>query len=274
MSTPAEFVRSAISSQPSVGIVLGSGLGAFAGLLHHTVRIPYRDIPDFPISTAMGHASELVIGTLGANGTGTIEVAVLSGRFHLYEGYTSKQSASGIRLLHDLGVKKVILTCAAGGLNVDFAEGALVLISDHINLQGANPLVGENDEKLGPRFPDMTEAYSRSMRQVARQTASELGIVLPEGVYASVLGPSYETPAEIRFLKTIGADLVGMSIVSETIAANYLGMAVLGIACVTNLAAGIAPGKLVHTEVLAITKRISGTFVKLLASLIPRLSQL
>jgi purine-nucleoside phosphorylase len=157
---------------------------------------------------------------------------------------------------------------------VDFAEGALVLISDHINLQGANPLVGENDEKLGPRFPDMTEAYSRSMRQVARQTASELGIVLPEGVYASVLGPSYETPAEIRFLKTIGADLVGMSIVSETIAANYLGMAVLGIACVTNLAAGIAPGKLVHTEVLAITKRISGTFVKLLASLIPRLSQL
>jgi purine-nucleoside phosphorylase len=273
MSTPGEFVRSATSSRPSVGVVLGSGLGAFTSLLHHTIRIPYSEIPDFPVSTALGHASELVIGTLGESGTDTTEVSVLSGRFHLYEGYTSREAASGIRLLHDLGVRKVILTCAAGGLNVDFAEGALVLISDHINLQGANPLIGENDENLGPRFPDMTEAYSRSLRQIARQTAHELGVVLHEGVYASVLGPSYETPAEIRFLKTIGADLVGMSIVSENIAANHLGMEVLGIACVTNLAAGIAPGKLVHTEVLAIAEQISGTFLKLLGSLVPRLSR-
>jgi purine-nucleoside phosphorylase len=272
MQTPAEFVRGATPIQPSVGVVLGSGLGAFAGLLDHAVRIPYRDIPGFPVSTALGHASELVIGTLGANGKGATDVAVLSGRFHLYEGYTSSQAASGVRLLHDIGVKTVVLTCAAGGLNVDFAEGALVVISDHINLQGSNPLVGENDEKLGPRFPDLTEAYSKRLRRVALETAGELGIVLQEGVYASMLGPSYETPAEIRFLKAIGADLVGMSIVAESIAANHLGMEVLGIACVTNLAAGIAPGKLVHTEVLAITKQISGTFLKFLASLVPRLS--
>jgi purine-nucleoside phosphorylase len=272
MLTPAEFVRSVTSSKPSIGIVLGSGLGAFTRLLHDIVRIPYRDIPDFPVSTALGHASELVIGTLGETGKETTEVAVLSGRFHLYEGYTSREAASGIRLLHDLGVRKVILTCAAGGLNVAFAEGALVLISDHINMQGANPLVGENDEKLGPRFPDMTEAYSQKMRRVAHQAAKELGIVLHEGVYASVLGPSYETPAEIRFLKTIGADLVGMSIVAENITANHLGMEVLGLACITNLAAGIAPGKLVHTKVLAIANQISGTFLKLLTGLIPRLS--
>ncbi len=260
--------------RPSIGVVLGSGLGAFAGLLQHAVRIPYRDVPGLPVSTAMGHAGELVLGTLGANGRGTADVAALSGRFHLYEGYTARQVASGMLLFHELGIRTVVLTCAAGGLNLDFAEGALVLISDHINLQGANPLTGPNDEQLGPRFPDMTEAYSIGLRITARETASELGIELREGVYAAMLGPSYETPAEIRFLKAIGADLVGMSTVPEAIAANHMGMEVLGIACVTNLAAGLGPRKLVHGEVLDITQRVSGTFLKFLSALIPKLENL
>src|SRR5581483_5250198 len=218
-----------------------------------------------------GHAGELVLGTLGANGHAAA-VAALSGRFHLYEGYTAAQVVSGIRLFHALGIKTVVLTCAAGGLNLEFAQGALVVISDHINLQGANPLVGPLDAHLGPRFPDMTHAYSPALRQIAAETAAELGIPLPEGVYAGLLGPSYETPAEIRFLKIVGADLVGMSTVAETIAANQLGMDVLGLACVTNLAAGLAPGKLVHSEVLEVARKVSGTFLKLLSALLPKLA--
>jgi purine-nucleoside phosphorylase len=196
----------------------------------------------------------------------------LSGRIHLYEGYSAQQVASGIRLLHALGVQTVLLTCAAGGMNLEYGEGALVLLSDHINLQGANPLVGANDDRLGPRFPDMTEAYSPGLRELAKQTANVLAITLHEGVYAAVLGPSYETPAEIRFLKHIGADLVGMSTVAETIAANHLGMRVIGIACVTNLAAGLGPGKLIHDDVLAIAQRVSGTFLKLVSALVPKLA--
>ena len=249
---------------------MGSGLGRFADSLKHSFRIPYSDIPGFPVSTAIGHAGELVIGTLDIDHTNPA-IAVLSGRFHLYEGYSARQVVSGIRLLHDLGVSTVVLTCAAGGLNVQFAEGALVLIADHINLQGANPLVGSNDDTLGPRFPDMTEAYSQNFRSLAKATAEELGITLHEGVYAAMLGPSYETPAEIRFLKTIGADLVGMSTVLETVEANHLGLKVLGIACVTNLAAGLGPGKLIHEEVLQITQRVSGTFLRLLSALLRKL---
>ncbi len=264
------IVRGSSKLTPAIGIVLGSGLGSFADFLQNPARIPYRDLPGFPVSTAIGHASELVIGTVGESAT---EAAVLSGRFHLYEGYTARQVVSGVRLFHALGIKKIILTCAAGGLNPVFAKGALVAISDHINLQGANPLVGENDEQLGPRFPDMTEAYSKRLRGAAIETARELGIELPEGVYAAMLGPSYETPAEIRFLKTIGADLVGMSTVCESIAANHLGMEVLGIACVTNLAAGLGKGKLVHSEVLEITRRVSGTFLRLLSALVPELAK-
>lgn len=268
----ADFVRARTIIRPKVGVVLGSGLGAFANVLQHAMRVPYRDIPGLPLSTAVGHAGELVLGTVRANGQGAADVAVLSGRFHLYEGYTAKQVTSGIRLFHELGIETLVLTCAAGGLNPDFAEGALVLISDHINLQGANPLVGENDETLGPRFPDMTEAYAKRLRESAHHAAAELGITLHDGVYAAMLGPSYETPAEIRFLKTIGADLVGMSTVAEAITANHMRMEVLGIACVTNLAAGLGPGKLVHDEVLAITERVSGTFLKLLNRLIPQLA--
>ena len=249
--------------------MLGSGLGTFANSLTHAVRIPYSAIPGFPASTAIGHAGELVVGTLGANGKGT-DLIVMSGRFHLYEGYTPRQVTSGIRLFRELGVKRVVLTNAAGGIHPDFAAGALVLISDHINLQGANPLVGPNDD-LGPRFPDMTEAYSIELRELARETAMEIGIPLYEGVYAAVLGPSYETPAEIRYLRTIGADLVGMSTVAETIAANHLGIQVLGISCVTNLAAGLSGEKLSHEEVLETGRRVSGTFLKLLTALLPKL---
>jgi purine-nucleoside phosphorylase len=272
MQKAAEQVSQQTSIRPRVGIVLGSGLGAFAESLLHTARIPYRDLAGLPVSTAIGHAGELVLGTLGANGAGTIDLAVMSGRFHLYEGYTARQVASGVHLLHELGVERLVLTNAAGGINPAYMQGALVLISDHINLQGANPLIGANDNLLGPRFPDMTEAYSAELRRIAHETAAELGIPLHEGVYAGLLGPSYETPAEIRYLKTIGADLVGMSTVTETIAANHLGMSVLGISCVTNLAAGLSGEKLNHEEVLEIGHRVSGTFLKLLSALLPRLS--
>ncbi len=267
----ARFVQLQTSIKPRVGIVLGSGLGGFADSLIHSVRIPYAEIPDFQVSTAIGHAGELVIGTVGANGRGAADVVVMSGRFHLYEGYTAQQAAAGMRLFYDLGVERVVLTNAAGGINPDFEPGALVLVSDHINLQGSNPLVGKHDSRYGPRFPDMTEAYPAELRTLARITAEELGITLQEGIYAGLLGPSYETPAEIRFLRAIGADLVGMSTVPETIVANQMGMQVLAISCVTNLAAGLSSEKLTHSEVLEIGKRTSGTFSKLLTALAPRL---
>lgn len=267
MSTAAEIIRSKTSIVPQVGVVLGSGLGAFADSLTGTVRISYSNIPNFPVSTAVGHAGELVLGTHG-----TTNVAVMSGRFHLYEGYSPKQVTAGMRLFHDLGLQRVVLTNAAGGINPTYSQGALVLISDHINLQGMNPLIGPNDQPLGPRFPDMTDAYPKRLRQAAHGVADELGIALPEGVYAGVLGPNFETPAEIRYLKTIGADLVGMSTVPEVIAANHMGMEVLGISCVTNMAAGITGEKLSHEEVLEIGQRVSGTFLKLLTALLPRIA--
>ena len=271
MAGAAQFVESQVSLRPKIGVVLGSGLGAFASSLSDAVRIPYRDIPGFPTSTAIGHAGELVVGRLGAGGRGTgVDVAVMSGRFHLYEGYTARQVTSGIRLFHDLRVRRVVLTNAAGGINLEFAEGALVLLSDHINLQGVNPLVGP-DDGMGPRFPDMTEAYASELRETARATAAEVGVRVYEGVYAAVLGPSYETPAEIRYLRAIGADLVGMSTVAETIAANHLGMQVLGISCVTNLAAGLSGKRLNQDEVLEVGRRVSGTFIKLLTALLPKL---
>ena len=271
MKDTARFLELQTSIRPKVGVVLGSGLGAFADALLNSVRIPYDELPGFPVATAVGHAGEMVAGVVGANGHGVADVIVMSGRFHLYEGYTAREVTAGIRLFNELGVERVVLTNAAGAINLGYAQGTLVLISDHINLQGANPLLGPNDEKLGPRFPDMTEAYSPELRELARDVALELGISLPEGVYAAMLGPSYETPAEIRFLKAIGADLVGMSTVMETIAANHLGMEVLGISCVTNLAAGLSTERLRHEEVLEVGRRVSGTFLRLLNALVPRL---
>lgn len=265
MVEAVRFVRSRSDLEPRTAIVLGSGLSSFADCLTESTVIRYEDISGFPRATAIGHRGELVLGHLGKT-----PVAVMSGRFHLYEGYTAREVAAGVRLLRGLGVKHIVLTNAAGGINPAYNEGALVLLSDHINLQGANPLVGANDETLGPRFPDMTEAYSVRLRESAIKAARELGVPVFEGVYAAVLGPSYETPAEIRYLKTIGADLVGMSTVCESIAANHLGMEVLGISCVTNLAAGLSTHKLNHEEVLAIGKRVSGRFIKLLENVVPK----
>jgi purine-nucleoside phosphorylase len=249
-----------------VGVVLGSGLGGFADTLSGREETPYAEIPGWPLSTAVGHAGKLVTGTIGET-----EVIVLAGRAHLYEGYTAAQVTFGVRELKRRGVTSLILTNAAGGINLGYTQGALVLISDHINLQGQNPLTGPNDDSLGPRFPDMTEAYSMEYRRIAAAVAASLNIELHEGVYAALAGPSYETPAEIRYLRAIGADLVGMSTVPEVIAANHMGMKVVAISCVTNMAAGVLPQKLDHKEVLAVGEQVRDTLVKLLTALVPRL---
>ena len=217
MTQALAYIRTLTQAQPRVGVVLGSGLGAFADELTNSLAIPYADIPGWPQSTAVGHAGKLVIGSLDG-----LEIAVLAGRSHFYEGYTPAQVTTGVRVLAQLGVKSVVFTNAAGGINLSYQQGGLVLISDHINLQGMNPLIGPNDDTCGPRFPDMSDAYCAAYRTIARQAASEFGIELPEGVYAAMSGPSYETPAEIRYLRVIGADLVGMSTVPEAIVANHL----------------------------------------------------
>src|SRR5579871_92076 len=249
-----------------IGVVLGSGLGAFADTLEHATETPYSQIPGWPVSTAAGHAGKLVEGRIGAT-----EVVVLAGRAHLYEGYSAQQVTFGIRELARRGVRSLVLTNAAGGINLGYHPGQLVLISDHINLLGANPLTGPNDDSLGPRFPDMSEAYSREYREAAKEAGVSLGLALEEGVYAALPGPSYETPAEIRYLRTIGADLVGMSTVPETIVANHTGMKVLAISCVTNMAAGVLPQKLIHDEVIETGARVRDTLVALLRAVLPRL---
>lgn len=250
---------------PRVAVVLGSGLGAFASTLSESVEIPYSELPGWPVSTAVGHAGKLVIG----NVSGT-PVAVMAGRVHLYEGYSPAEVTFGVRALARLGVQSFVFTNAAGGINPDFSRGALVLISDHINLQGSNPLVGPNDDAAGPRFPDMSEAYSPALRALAKQVGAEIGIRLHEGVYAAMLGPSYETPAEIRYLRAIGADLVGMSTVPEVIVANHMGRRCLAISCVTNMAAGLLPQKISHAEVLETGAMVRGTLVRFLEALLPR----
>jgi purine-nucleoside phosphorylase len=264
----ARFVIAKTKLRPRVAVVLGSGLGGFADELKQATRIPYEDIPNFPRSTAIGHAGRLVIGKLGS-----LPLAVMQGRVHLYEGYTAQQVVFPIRVLGRMGVRAAVLTNAAGGINTDYKQGCLVAIRDHINLQGQNPLVGENDERFGPRFPDMTRAYWKAYREMARVEAGKLGLQMFEGVYGAVLGPSYETPAEIRYLRTIGADLVGMSTVSEVIAAAHMGMRVLAISCVTNMAAGITGEPISHEEVLATGERVRGEFVALLRAVLPKVSE-
>ena len=252
--------------QPAVGIVLGSGLGGFASELTDAIEIPYGEIPHWPVSTAIGHAGKLIFGKLDG-----IEVVLMAGRAHLYEGYTPQQAVFGVRTLGKLGVRKMIFTNAAGGINLSYGTGALVVISDHINLQGSNPLTGPNEDSLGHRFPDMSEAYSPRLRGIAREAAEALGVPLPEGVYAGLLGPCYETPAEIRYLRAIGADLVGMSTVGEVIAANHMGTECLGISCVTNMAAGVLPQKLNHEEVLEVGRQVRDGFVRLLQAIVPKM---
>jgi purine-nucleoside phosphorylase len=253
--------------RPKIALVLGSGLGGFADELTDATRIPYQKIPDFPRSTAIGHAGLLVIGK--AEG---IAVAAMQGRVHLYEGYSAREVGFAMRVFGRMGMRSAILTNAAGGINSEFKQGALVVIRDHINLQGANPLTGLNDERFGLRFPDMTQAYWRSYREIALAEAKRLGIEAHEGVYAALPGPSYETPAEIRYLRTIGADLVGMSTVPEVIVARHMGIRVLGISCVTNMAAGILDRPLDHSEVLETGERVKGQFIALLRAVIPRIA--
>jgi purine-nucleoside phosphorylase len=263
----AKFILSKTKLRPKIALVLGSGLGAFADELTEATRIPYQKIPNFPRSTTVGHAGRLVIGK--AEG---VAVAAMQGRVHLYEGYSAREAAFAIPVFGQLGIRSAILTNAAGGINLEFKQGALVVIRDHINLQGANPLIGPNDERFGPRFPDMTQAYWRSYREIALAEAKKLGIEVHEGVYAAFSGPSYETPAEIRYLRTIGADLVGMSTVPEVIAAGHMGIRVLGISCVTNMAAGVLDRPLDHAEVLETGERVKGQFIALLRAVIPRIA--
>ncbi|MBX9602658.1 MAG: purine-nucleoside phosphorylase [Bryobacteraceae bacterium] len=261
-----DIIRDRTSVRPRVGVVLGSGLGGFAQSVNGAVVIPYHDLPCWPKSTAIGHAGQLVFGDLAGT-----PVMVMSGRAHFYEGYSMREVTFGVRAMRALGVRSVVFTNAAGGINLSYAAGKLVLISDHINLQGANPLMGPNDDALGPRFPDMSDAYSAAYRDIARAAAAELGIGLGEGVYAALTGPSYETPAEIRYLRAIGADLVGMSTAPEVIVANWLGMKCLAISCVTNMAAGVLPQPIDHQEVLETGARVRDTLVKLLTAVIPKL---
>jgi purine-nucleoside phosphorylase len=263
----AKFVLTQTSLRPRVGLVLGSGLGGFADSLSEAVRIPYAEIPAFPRSTAIGHAGQMVMGKAGS-----VSVAAMQGRVHLYEGYSGQEVAFPMRVFGRMGIRAVILTNAAGGINLSYQQGALVLVRDHINLQGANPLVGTNDDRFGVRFPDMTQAYAKDYREMARGEAGKLGMTLHEGVYAGLLGPSYETPAEIAYLRTIGADLVGMSTVAEVIAARHMAMKVLAISCVTNMAAGILDQPLSHEEVMETGERVKAVFEALLKAVLPRVA--
>lgn len=259
----AAFISARTALRPATGMVLGSGLGGFASRIEDVTALPYSEIPNFPQSTAPGHGGRLLIGSL----SGT-PVAVMQGRVHGYEGYDSGQIAFPTRVLARLGIRRLILTNAAGGIRTSFRKGQFVLISDHINLTGQNPAIGPNDERLGPRFFDMGDAYSRQLRALGHGAAKAEGITLEEGIYLSVPGPSYETPAEIRAFRTLGADLVGMSTVLETIAARHMGLEVLGISCVTNMAAGIKDQPLTAEEVLETGKQVEQEFARLLTRIV------
>jgi purine-nucleoside phosphorylase len=261
-----DAIRSRVPEVPEIAIVLGSGLGDFASALDDAASMAYGDLPHWPASRVVGHEGRLAIG----RSRGKL-IAALAGRSHAYEGHDLQTVTFAVRVLGVLGVKTLILTNAAGGVNTGFLRGALMVIDDHINLLGNNPLAGPNDERFGPRFPDMTEVYSQRLRRIADEAGRELGLVLPHGVYVALLGPSYETPAEIRYLRTIGADAVGMSTVPEAIVARQMGMEVLGLSCISNMAAGVLPQPLHHDEVLETTRRVRGQFIALLEGILDRL---
>ena len=255
----ADYIRARTAYRPAIGMVLGSGLGDFADTLEDAVRIPYSDIPNFPVPTAPGHAGALVFGRKQGK-----EVVVLQGRIHFYEGLPQQVITLPVRVLAALGIRTLVLTNAAGGVNLDFGPGSLMLISDHINYSGANPLIGPNLDSFGPRFPDVSDLYSKALRCRVKEAASAAGIRLCEGVYMMFSGPNYETPAEVRMAKIVGADAVGMSTVPEALVAGHSGMEVLGISCITNIAAGLSDQKLDHSEVLEIAARVHDTFQNLL----------
>ena len=262
----ADAVRARVQNLPQVAVVLGSGLGDFANSLTDAVHMPYDQLPHWPASTVIGHEGKLVVGTVKGR-----PIAALAGRSHLYEGHDIGTVSFAVRVLGVLGIKTLLLTNAAGGVNTSFSKGALMVIDDHINLMGANPLAGPNDDRFGPRFPDMTDVYATRLRRIADQTGRQMNLPLPHGVYAALLGPSYETPAEIRYLRTIGADAVGMSTVPEALVARHMGIEVLGISCITNMAAGVLPQPLNHLEVMETARRIRSQFIALLEGIIGQL---
>ena len=264
----AKFILAKTKLRPRIALVLGSGLGDFADEFTSAVKIPYAKIPHFPRSTAIGHAGRLVIGNVGQ-----VPVAAMQGRVHLYEGYSIKEVVFPVRVFSRMGIKAIILTNAAGGINRNYSQGCLVLIRDHINLQGVNPLTGPNDERFGLRFPDLTQAYDREFQGFVTEEGKKVGLTIHQGVYLAVPGPSYETPAEIYSFRTIGADLVGMSTVPEVIVARHSGMRALGISCVTNMAAGTTDVPLNHLEVLETTQRVKAQFIALLRAVIPRIAE-
>jgi purine-nucleoside phosphorylase len=253
--------------RPLIGVILGSGLGPYADTFRDSTVIPFGDLPGFPSSTAPGHSGNLVLGD--ADG---VPAVAMQGRVHFYEGYAMADVAFPVRVLGALGIGQLIVTNAAGGINADFQPGDLMLITDHINLMGTNPLIGGNIDELGPRFPDMSEAYDVGMRETALRVASKSGITLRQGIYLGLTGPSYETPAEIRMCRLLGADAVGMSTIPEVIVANHMGIKVLGVSCITNMAAGILPRKLTHQEVMETTGRVQEKFISLLRGIVPALA--
>ncbi|HEX8559024.1 MAG TPA: purine-nucleoside phosphorylase [Pyrinomonadaceae bacterium] len=263
----ARFIRSRAGSDVRVALVLGSGLGAFADEMEGAEAVPYAEIPGFARPTVEGHAGRLVVGQVGGVG-----VAAMQGRFHFYEGRTLEEVTFPVRVLGLLGARSLVLTNAAGGLNNAYEQGSLVLISDHLNLMGTNPLLGGNDARFGPRFPDMTEVYDREYQEAAVGEAREMGLELRRGVYAALTGPSYETPAEIRMLRLLGADAVGMSTVPEALVARHMGLRVLGLSCITNMAAGVLDKPINHEEVIETGERVRETFAELLRRVIPKLT--
>lgn len=268
ISNAVAFLKTKYDKTPKLGLILGSGLGILAEEIEKPVKIPYRDIPDFPVSTVEGHAGQLVFGLLEG-----IEVVAMQGRFHYYEGYSFEKVTFPVRVMKGLGVETLIVTNAAGGINEGFSPGDLMIISDHINNMGANPLIGPNDARLGARFPDMSEAYSKDLRKLAKQTATKLNLEVKEGVYVAFTGPTYETPAEIRAFRILGADAVGMSTVPEVIVARHSGLRVLGISCITNMAAGILDQPLSHGEVIETTERVKANFLSYVKELVKTITK-
>ncbi|MFJ7725481.1 purine-nucleoside phosphorylase [Neobacillus sp. NPDC097160] len=264
----ASFLKEKYPNAPRIGLILGSGLGVLADEITNPVKIPYNEIPDFPVSTVEGHAGQLVFGLL--NG---VEVAAMQGRFHFYEGYSMDKVTFPVRVMKELGVEMLIVTNAAGGVNESFTPGDLMIITDHINNMGTNPLIGPNDSHLGVRFPDMSEAYSKELRAMAKEIATRLNIHVKEGVYFGNPGPVYETPAEIRMVRTIGGDAVGMSTVPEVIVARHSGMKVLGISCISNMAAGILDQPLTHDEVIETTEKVKADFLSYVKEIVKNIAK-
>ncbi|MDW8516948.1 purine-nucleoside phosphorylase [Priestia flexa] len=266
--TAATYIQGKTTIQPTIGLILGSGLGVLADEVQDAVKIPYNDIPEFPVSTVEGHAGQLVIGTIQ-----DVPVIAMQGRFHFYEGYSLEKVTFPVRVMKELGIETIIVTNAAGGINESYNPGDLMLISDHINNFGTNPLIGPNDSELGVRFPDMSTAYCPKLRALAKDVASELNIAVQEGVYVGNTGPTYETPAEVRMLRVVGGDAVGMSTVPEVIVARHAGLHVLGISCISNMAAGILDQPLHHDEVIETTEKVKKQFLALVKEVVKQIPQ-